>query len=1140
MHGATWTAWRRPAQGLAAAIALVATGLFFLAFPAGARPQDSRRAAPRDGGPDLQVGIDLAGPVAAGSRARVTWRVRNAGDAPAEAVVLSATWPAALIVDGASAGGSAIAGGLAWYLGPLAPRAERLLTATFRVPLSVLPPSTLALAIEAAAEGSDAAPEDNRLTRDLLVRTSDLQLQLSGPAQAVAPAERVTHTLQLFNVGQGRAEALVVELRPAAGLTGLQVVDPPPGLAADWEGGRLRLRQAEVPGPWSAALSLVARVPATATTGMVLASPLRATLAAASRDELLSNNVAAAPDLAVVQPDLRLQVEGPDRAPPDEVLEYRLEVENRGTGPAHAVVLTASLPVGLELLAAIPPGRRVDGSTWVWERASLAPGDHDSLRLQARLDGSRPAGTEVDLRVRLAASGVDLNPADNLAGSSCRILPGPAAAVQALAEPGAVGVEGGRSAVTVRLRDAFGNDVADGTVVDLTATAGQVAPASALTQDGVVTATYLAGPLPGVARVTARSGRAEGHVELRLEAASLSLGGAVILAPGAGELQPGDRLTYRLQLRNDSLAVAREPVVVATLEQRVELVAARVGNQSLDTLPQVPPGILDPPPAGYRQLAWAMPDLAAGGNAELTLDLQVEPDPGLAWTGFDTLFMRAAVHSPTADANPGDQRHQQRSDVVAGDLYSGIELKSLVSSIRPGGLLVYQLTFGNAGQGQVSRGSVTVTVPAGTRFESWEATHGTPLHERAESFSTQSRELVWDFDSPLARTSGFLLRLSVDDDVAPERLLQTSVEVGAPRYDTQPSNNLSIDPGAWLSGVNLVLTAEGPQTAAPGEALVWRFQVRNQAIRDNAVGVVVKAVLPAGFPLRRSVPEGTALADGSLRWVVDGAMGPGAVASFELHSEVPLDLPAGRKAALRLEASSPLRDSYAADNLREVGLSVVAGPPAGLQLQPERTELRACEGDRVVVVARVSDAQGNAVADGSRVVWQASAGLVEPAEATTVAGVVTATLQGPRQVSSMRLQARSGEASAEQPFAVLPGRPARIALEPLPARLPRGAIGLLRASVDDACGNAAEDGLPVDFLADRGRFVDGDGRGRPLAGGRAEVRLDVGQEPGRLALEARLDTLVSRAELEVLEATPTPTPPPRHYVYLPRLAKAVR
>lgn len=1132
---------RRWVIGLAFACALASVGLLVLTPAASA----FRRAAPAilanpDGGPDLRVDIDLVGPVASGAQARVTWRVRNVGDSPAASAMLTATWPAALSVTGASAAGAAIPGGLAWSLGSLAAGQEILLTTTLRVPLAQLPPAAHALAISARSEGEDANPTDNQLTRELLVRASDLRLALAGPGGAGGPAELVTHTLQIFNVGQGMAEALEVTVDWGSGLQGLRVDGLPPGLRADWEAGRLRLRQSEVPGPWSAALSLVARLPATATAGMLLPRPVAAALTAASRDENGGNDRAAAAALPIEQADLRLQLSGPPLAQPDDVLEYALDVDNRGTGTAHRLALTASLPVGLEFLLAIPSGRRVDARTWVWERARLAPGDRDSLRLQARLDGSLPAGTAVDLRTEIRAAGVDMDPADNQALRQSRIVPGPAAAVQVAAEPRDLGIEGGRAAITVQVRDGFGNAVADGSAVDLTASGGLVAPAIAPTAGGIVTATFVAGSVPGVARVTARSGRAEGQAALRLDPASLSLSGAVALGPGATELQPGDPLEYRLQLRNEGLAAARAPVLVASLEQRIEVEGARLGNEPLDPLPTVPPGILDPPPAGYQQLAWTLPDLAAGAQQDFVLKLRVDPDPGLSWTGFDTLFLRAAVLSPTSDANPADQRHQQRSDVVASDLYSGIELKSLVSSIRPGGLLVYQLTYGNAGQGQVSRGSVTVTVPAGTRFESWEPTHGTPLQPRAESFATGSTQLVWDFDTVLARTSGFLLRLSVDEDVAPERLLQTVVELGSPRYDTEPSNNLSTDPGAWLSGVNLVLTAEGPETAAPGDPLLWRFQVRNQAIRDNATAVVVKATLPAGFRAVGSQPEAALLPDGSLRWVVDGAMGPGAVASFALASEVPLTLPAGQQATLTLEASSPVRDSYLPDNQQRLPLTVVPGRPARVELLPERLDLRACDGDRVTVSARISDAQGNRVADGSPVRWLTSSGLVEPAQTTTVAGVVTVTLLGPRLAGPLRLSAQSGAALAEQAFEAAPGQAANLALAASPSPLPRGARATLRASVTDACGNAAENGLLVDFLADRGSFLDGDGRGRPLASGQASVGLDVGQEAGRLALEARHAALVARAELEVLEATPTPTLAPRRFVYLPLLAKVAR
>lgn len=1140
--GAASIAWQRLALVTVLGGVVLASSLGLLALPSGAAGrQPSLPLAPVDGGIDLRVGMDLAGPLAAGARARVTWRIRNGGESLAEAAVLTATWPSPLVLLAASPGAKAAPeGGLVWDFASLGPGEERLVTGTLQVPLGQAVPSALPLLVEARAPGELDRLDDNRLARDLLVRSSDLRLGLSTPSAPVGPGEWVTHSLLIHNVGQGRAEGLAIDVVWAAGLRGERAEGLPPGLVATWQDGRLSLRQREVPGPWTASVDLVARVPTTATAGMVLARPVEAVLSLESRNEDLGNDRAVATDLNVVQADLRLKVTGPSQALPDEVLEFALDLENRGTGPAHSLVLTASLPLGLQFLNALPVGRRVDERTWVWERSTLAPGDIDKLRLQTRLDGSRPAGSRPELRAEVVALGVDIDHTDNQAAASCLVLPGPAASLKVEAVPITVAVEGGRADVTVQVRDAFGNPVADGSRVDLGVSGGQASPAGGLTVAGSFSATFVAGPSPGAASVTARSGGAEGRADLQLAPASLSLGGSLQLAPGAAELQPGDHLVYRLHLHNGGLATARAPVVVATLEERVGLLGALVGNQAAEALDSVPPGIVDPPPAGYRHLAWVLPDLPLDGDVELQLDLEVEPDPGLPWTGFDTLFLRAAVQSPTADANPADQRHQQRIDVVAGDLYTGIELKSLSSSIRPGGLLVYQVTLGNAGQGTVSKGAVTVTLPAGTRFESWEPTHGTALQQRAETFAGQSSELVWDFETVLARTSGFLLRLSVDEDVAPERLLQTQVDIGADRYDTKPENNLSIDAGAWLSGVNLVVTAEGPATAAPGEGLTWRFQVRNQAVRDIATGVVVKALLPSGFELRSSEPEASLLPDGSLRWVVDGAMGPGAVAAFALSSSVPLDLAAGSRVALRLEASSPIRDSYAADNARSLGLTVVPGPAARLQLQLDRRDLQACDGDRVAILGRLSDAAGNPVADGSIVRWQSSAGLLEPAVAATAGGVVSVTLHAPREAGPIDLRAESGAAMAQETLHARAGRPARLSLDALPARVVLGARSLLRASLADACGNPAADGLAVDFLAERGRFLEGDGRSRPLAGGMATTTLEVGEQAGRLALEARHDGLVARAEIEVLESTPTPAPQPLLSIYLPKAAKAAR
>lgn len=1104
-------------------------------------PGPSRAAARPMAGPNLVLASDVAGPAAPGALARFSWTLRNAGDAAAPGSVLTVTWPAALQAVGASAGAAGLPGGngLAWDLGSLAAGAERILTATLSVPVDQPVPSSLRVKGVALSAAEGGGGTDNHADRDLLVRASDLRVAVIGPPGGVAPGDAITHTVQVFNVGQGSAEGLRLDILFAAGLTPLRDGAAGAGLHRTAIPSGLRLTRSPVPGPWTGTFDVVGRVPLTVTSGMKLIAPLRLSVASLSVDADMGNNTAVAPTLDVVQPDLRLQVTGPPRLLPDDGAEYILDLDNVGTGPARGLVMTATLPAGIRFVSASPPGRRVSERAWVWERARMVPGDRDTVRIQARLDGGLKAGERPRLEAELRSAAIDLDPSNNRSGAESLILPGPPTALSLTALPVDIPVDDGRSVLTFNARDAFGNPVADGLVVGFSADGGSIAPPSALTVGGTVTATFRAGAAAGPATARAQVGALQTQTSLTLIPASLNLVGAVELAPGAAEAQPGDRLTYALTARNLGPATARQNVLVVVLERRIDVLEASSEGVPLDELAPVPAGVLDPPPAGYRQLAWRIPDLPPGAMRSIRVTLAIDGDPGLPWTGFDTLFCRAGLLSATAEANLADQRHQQRLDVVAGDLYTGIELNSLVSSIRPGGLLVYQITYGNAGQGAVARGSLTVTVPAGTHFESWEPTHGTPLQQRMATFTTASRQLVWDYAEPLARTSGLILRLTVDPEAAPERLLQTAVELGAPRYDVNPDNNLATDGGAWLSGVNLVVTPSGPASALPDQDLVWRIGLQNQAQRDNAGDVVLKAVPPPGFAVLATVPGGSVLPDGSVRWVVDGAMGPGAAAQFELRTRVPTTTAAGSRVRLLVEASSSSRDSYVGDNKRELELLVVPGPPSQLRIAASTTTPQGCDGSPVLLTARVGDAFGNAVAEGTPLRWQTAAGDLSRASGVTVAGVVSTTLGGLVRSGPLRVSATSADAAGTLALDVQPGTPRRIALLAAPSVLAAFGRTRLTGQLSDACGNPALDGSLLRFGAARGSFVGGGEDERPTSAGRASIDLDVGAATGPFVAVVRHVDLSATAEITVLALTPTPTPDPRRRVFLPRLLQTV-
>jgi sugar lactone lactonase YvrE len=86
------------------------------------------------------------------------------------------------------------------------------------------------------------------------------------------------------------------------------------------------------------------------------------------------------------------------------------------------------------------------------------------------------------------------------------VVAGPPANITVSADPTSIPVGGFTSTIQANVTDAYGNPVADGTVVTFTTSLGTISPYTAYTVYGVAIATLTSGSTPGTATVTARSG----------------------------------------------------------------------------------------------------------------------------------------------------------------------------------------------------------------------------------------------------------------------------------------------------------------------------------------------------------------------------------------------------------------------------------------------------------------------------------------------------------------------------------------------------------------------------------------------------------------------------------------------------------
>jgi hypothetical protein len=574
---------------------------------------------------------------------------------------------------------------------------------------------------------------------------------------------------------------------------------------------------------------------------------------------------------------------------------------------------------------------------------------------------------------------------------------------------------------------------------------------------------------------------------------------------------PGDIIDYRFVLQNRDAARARGVQLVAALEERMEILGLE-GSEDVAEQPNYREGILEAPSEGYLRHGWDLPDLAANETLTLTLRMLADRHGGKPWTGFNPLFFRAAISTTTAERGQLDRIHSEKVDILAADLFTGLAIRRGVSAIRPGGQLVYDLTFGNIEPAIVDRAFVTFTLPISTSFDHWMPVNGNAPEPMAGTFQEGSRSLVWSVEEPLERASGLRLWIDIDPEAPSEQLLVGGLDIGSAFYDINPANNLTLDSGAWLRGVNLGAEVQGPETASPGETFTWRLLATNAALRDSANDVVLSAALPPAFEVISSNPPGQTGPGASLRWPLERALPAGGSRAVELELRVPEDARPGDRHEIDFEVSSTERDSYAGDNRSVASVEVVPGAPSFMAVAVTPDKLVACSQSEVVAEARVHDLGAE--------------------RSLTAAGLATVTLKAPRRAGLITLRAAAGDAAKEIDLSAVAGPPSALSVSASPRALKESEKSNISVSVLDACANAVADGFSIGLQAQRGRWSNGLSNATfPTSGGVVRARLGVDDGVGPLRVTARYQGLKGETQLSV---SARPVPPA---IYLPRIVR---
>ncbi len=311
--------------------------------------------------PTPTVAIHVRAPASAAAGEEVEYRllVENTSRAPAHHVLVRNPLPEHARFVRATPKPDQTEGDLLWRLGTLDACARR------EIVLVLSPTGTGDVNDCARVQFEHGQCVTTRVTRP------QLAVRQAGPAEATV-GEALTFRVTVTNAGAAEATgvALVVKLQ-----AGWQLGDAP------FEKGKETERR------WS----LDALAPGQSRTVEYQATPREAGRLCTSAQATAAGGLVSEPArhcVTVGQREMTLNIEGPRTAYARRPVNFFLTVKNTGTLPAADVVVTDTLPEGLEFVQANQGGRHRDGQVR-WDLGTLPPGQSRILQLRVQSDAER-------------------------------------------------------------------------------------------------------------------------------------------------------------------------------------------------------------------------------------------------------------------------------------------------------------------------------------------------------------------------------------------------------------------------------------------------------------------------------------------------------------------------------------------------------------------------------------------------------------------------------------------------------------------------------------------------------------------------------------------------------------------------------
>jgi uncharacterized repeat protein (TIGR01451 family) len=793
-----------------------------------------------------------------GSNVTFTITASDNGPSDATGVVVTDLLPADLtFVSATPSQGTYTSGTGAWAVGAIANGASKTLQVVATV---TTPGSHTNTATKTAEDQFDPTSANNAASASVNGQQADIAVTKTVASPSVLVGQNATFTVTATDNGPSDATGVVLtDLLPA----GLTFVSATPSQGTYTSGT----------GAWAVgaiANGAAATLQVVATVSTPGGHTNTATRSGGGQPDPNPGNDSASASVNGQQADIGLS-KTVDNATPNinSNVTFTVTATNNGPDAATGVVVTDVLPAGLAFVSATPSQGTYNSGTGAWAVGAVANGAMKTLQVVAT--ATQP-GLATNTATRTGEDQVDTNAANDSASAAVNVPP--AADIQvSKTVNSAVPLVGAQVTYTITAHNA-GPSNATGvqltdmlpaglTFVSATPSQGTYTSGSGIWAVGViangasptlaVTATVAqAGTITNTATKT---GATQFDPNTANDTASAGINGqaaadvATTKTASAATAPVGQNVTYTITEHNNGPLAATGVVVSDPLGAGLTFVSATPSQGAYS--------------AGTG--AWTVGGIASGGTATLQLIATVTQLGVVGNTATQTV-------QDQADPNPNNNTSSVN---VTGTPSADIQVTKAVDNAAPAlnANVVFTVHAINHGPQDATGVQVTDQLPAGLQFVSSSASQG----------AYTSGTGVWTVGSV---ANGVTATLAITAKVtATGAHLNTATKNAEIEFDPNSANNQSsasvnAPPSADIAVTKTVNNA----TPNIGANVVFTVTAANSG-PDQATGVVLTDLLPAGLTLVSATPSQGTYTPGTGFWAV-GAINSGAAPTLAITATV--------------------------------------------------------------------------------------------------------------------------------------------------------------------------------------------------------------------------------------------------------------